>query len=108
MTNKIGERSNVVHYRTPVEDINVVDNKKESNEQKDSIKPQHYRKHPSSVQCIELTEHMSFCLGNALDCVCKADLKDTAIEDLEKAMWYIQREITLRKANLNKVRCEIL
>ena len=28
--------------------------------------PAHYTGHPSGVECIEIIEHMSFCLGNAL------------------------------------------
>jgi O-succinylbenzoate synthase len=40
---------------------------------------------------------MGFCLGNAIKYVWRADLKDDAIEDLEKAVWYINREIKRRK-----------
>ena len=32
----------------------------------DSINPQHYRQHPSGVECIQITEHMNFNLGNAV------------------------------------------
>lgn len=59
--------------------------------------PRHYRSHPSGVECIRITEHMSFSLGNAVKYVWRADLKNDAIEDLEKAVWYIQNEIALRK-----------
>ena len=27
--------------------------------------PKHYTEHPSGVECIQITEHMGFCLGNA-------------------------------------------
>jgi hypothetical protein len=40
---------------------------------------------------------MGFCLGSALKYIWRADLKGNAIEDLEKAAWYINREITKRK-----------
>jgi hypothetical protein len=59
--------------------------------------PKHYTQHPSGVECIQVTEHMSFCLGNAIKYIWRADLKNDAIEDLEKAQWYITREIAKRK-----------
>ena len=59
--------------------------------------PKHYTEHPSGIECIQITEHMGFCLGNAIKYIWRADLKNDAIEDLEKAAWYIQREIAKRK-----------
>jgi len=41
---------------------------------------------------------MGFCLGNAMKYIWRADLKADAIEDLQKAMWYINREIQLRSS----------
>jgi len=55
--------------------------------------PKHYTSHPSGVECIEITEHMSFNLGNAVKYVWRASLKGKEIEDLRKARWYIDREI---------------
>jgi len=54
-------------------------------------------KHPSGVECIQITEHMNFCLGNAIKYIWRADLKNDSIEDLKKAIWYINREIERRK-----------
>ena len=59
--------------------------------------PKHYTSHPSGIECIQVTEHMSFCIGNAVKYLWRADLKNDAIEDLEKARWYIEREIARRK-----------
>lgn len=59
-------------------------------------KPPHYTSHPSGIECIQITEHMSFCLGNAMKYIWRADLKNDAIEDLEKAKRYIEREIEKR------------
>jgi len=59
----------------------------------DAINPSHYQDHPSGIQCIEITEHMNFCLGNAIKYIWRAGLKNNAIEDLRKARWYIDREI---------------
>lgn len=60
----------------------------------DKINPPHYRQHPSGVECITITEHMNFNLGNAIKYIWRAGLKSkNALEDLQKAEWYIQREI---------------
>ena len=58
--------------------------------------PPHYTAHPSGVECIQITEHMGFNLGNAVKYVWRADEKGDAIRDLEKARWYIDREIQRR------------
>jgi len=59
--------------------------------------PAHYTKHPSGVECITITEHMGFNLGNAMKYIWRADEKGNVLQDLEKARWYINREIELRK-----------
>ena len=62
--------------------------------EKDPINhPAHYTSHPSGVECIDIAEHMNFCLGNALKYIWRAGLKGDAVEDLKKARWYIDREI---------------
>jgi len=58
--------------------------------------PPHYTSHPSGIEAIQVTEHMGFCLGNAMKYIWRADLKNDAIEDLRKAIWYIEREIQRR------------
>jgi hypothetical protein len=56
--------------------------------------PKHYTDHPSGVECITITEHMGFCVGNAIKYLWRAGLKSKdPIQDLEKARWYIEREI---------------
>ena len=60
--------------------------------------PPHYTSHPSGVECIQITEHMGFNLGNALKYIWRADLKGSAVEDLEKAIFYINRELEKRKS----------
>ena len=64
--------------------------------------PVHYTQHPSGVECIEITEHMGFNLGNAVKYIWRSDLKNDVIEDLRKAEYYIQREIALRLSNESK------
>lgn len=58
--------------------------------------PKHYTTHPSGVECIQITEHMGFNLGNAMKYIWRADEKNNAVEDLRKAVWYVQREIAKR------------
>ena len=60
--------------------------------------PSHYTSHPSGIECIQITEHMGFNMGNALKYVWRADLKNDAIEDMRKAIFYIEREIAKRAA----------
>ena len=60
-------------------------------------KPPHYTEHPSGIECIQVTEHMGFNLGNAIKYIWRCDLKKDAIEDLKKAKWYIDREIDRRE-----------
>ncbi|WP_249359247.1 DUF3310 domain-containing protein [Cupriavidus sp. 2SB] len=59
--------------------------------------PKHYTSHPSGIECIQVTEHMGFNLGNAFKYIWRADLKHDAIEDLKKARWYLEREIAKRE-----------
>ncbi len=58
--------------------------------------PSHYNSHPSGVECIDITKHMNFNLGNALKYIWRADLKNDAVEDLKKAIWYIEKELEMR------------
>jgi len=63
--------------------------------------PSHYTSHPSGVECIEITEHYNFCIGNAIKYLWRQGLKeeqgisstDKQIEDCKKAVWYINRHI---------------
>jgi len=57
--------------------------------------PSHYNEHPSGIECIDVIEHMSFNIGNAIKYMWRAGLKsqNTREEDLRKAIWYIEREI---------------
>ena len=58
-----------------------------------AVNPQHYQDHPSGVQCIEVTEHMSFNVGNAIKYLWRCGKKDDPIQELSKARWYLEREI---------------
>lgn len=54
--------------------------------------PKHYTSHPSGVECITVTEHMNFNVGNAIKYLWRSDHK-AGLEDLKKARWYVDREI---------------
>jgi hypothetical protein len=62
--------------------------------------PKHYISHPSGVECITITRHMTFNLGNAIKYIWRAGEKDAnrTIEDLEKARWYLADEIDRLKS----------
>lgn len=65
--------------------------------------PAHYTSHPSGVECIQVTEHYNFCIGNAIKYLWRAGLKSQdPIEDLQKAHWYIEREIARLKAKADR------
>lgn len=63
--------------------------------------PPHYTSDPSGVECIEITRHRNFNVGNAIKYLWRAGLKsdsslgqgDKTIEDLRKAIFYIEDEI---------------
>lgn len=55
--------------------------------------PDHYNAHPSGVEAIEICEHLSFCVGTAVKYVWRAGEKGSRQEDLQKAVWYLERAI---------------
>lgn len=59
--------------------------------------PKHYNNHPSGIECIEIVRHLPFNLGNAIKYLWRNEDKN-GIEDLKKAIWYIQDEIKLRES----------
>ena len=63
--------------------------------------PSHYTSHPSGIECIEITRHHDFAIGNAIKYLWRAGLKnsDNEVQDLEKAVWYIQDKIKQLKGN---------
>lgn len=63
--------------------------------------PKHYLSHPSGIETIQITEHMGFCLGNVIKYVMRADYKGNRLQDLEKAAWYLNREIERERANVS-------
>lgn len=65
--------------------------------------PPHYTSHPSGVECIQITEHLNFCVGNAIKYLWRAGSKGSRVEDLRKARWYIDRELQRLDAEAAKL-----
>ncbi len=63
--------------------------------------PQHYGGLENTYEVIKVIEalEMDFHLGNTFKYIARAGKKgsDKEIQDLEKAMWYLQRKIDLLK-----------
>ena len=76
--------------------------RKGKEQKSDSVNhPAHYNSHPSGIECIEIARHHNFNIGNTIKYLWRAGLKseegmednDKQIEDLNKAIWYINDEI---------------
>jgi hypothetical protein len=60
--------------------------------------PKHYNSHPAGIECIDIIRHYTCDIANALKYLWRAGLKpemgkedaDKEIEDLKKALWYIE------------------
>lgn len=63
--------------------------------------PKHYTSDPSGIECIDVTRHRNFNIGNAIKYLWRAGFKedkdrkliDKQVEDLNKAVWYLVDEI---------------
>lgn len=63
--------------------------------------PKHYTSDPSGIECIDITRHRNFNIGNAIKYLWRAGLKedkdrkliDKQVEDINKAVWYLIDEI---------------
>lgn len=54
------------------------------------------------VECIDITRHFNFNLGNAIKYIWRSEFKGNLIEDLKKAAWYLEDELK-RLDELGKV-----
>lgn len=68
----------------------------------DAVNPAHYKSSPSGVEAIDVIEHMPFNVGTAVKYLWRLGLKDDPIQELKKARWYIDREITKREREAAK------
>ena len=60
----------------------------------DNVKhPAHYADTVPGIECIQVTRYMNFCRGNAIKYIWRAGHKNDEIEDLKKAIQYLEFEI---------------
>ena len=66
--------------------------------------PSYYNNHPSGIECIEIVRHHNINVGNAIKYLWRCGLKDDnpAVQDLQKAIFYIQDEINRINESKNK------
>lgn len=101
----IGYNRNVVALKLPIEEYFIKLNKYDEANPRINH-PEYYNDHPSGVECIDIARHYCFSIGNAIKYLWRAGLKtekgltsvEKELEDLEKAIWYINDRIkTLKK-----------
>jgi hypothetical protein len=59
--------------------------------------PKHYTDNPKGIELIDMIGHLPFTRGAAIKYIYRAGKKggpDTELQDLKKALWFIQRDIT--------------
>lgn len=68
--------------------------------------PPHYKSNAlcsncdTPIECIQVTRHMTFNLGNAIKYIWRSGKKSgDAIQDLEKAIWYLKDEVQKLRGN---------
>lgn len=80
----------------------ISENMENKKNKKDNVNhPEWYTKHPSGIECIEIARHYCFSIGNAIKYLWRAGLKkemgledkEKEVEDLRKAIWYINDRI---------------
>ncbi len=59
------------------------------------IPDNHYRKHPSGIEAIEVVKYENFNIGNAFKYLFRRRFKGNEVRDLEKAVYYIKEEIAM-------------
>jgi len=76
-------------------DLNKSDAK--SNIESNVNHPKHYQSE-NGLEAIDVIEafNLGFCLGNVVKYVLRCGHKDNEIQELEKAKWYLDREIKNR------------
>lgn len=73
-----------------------------SKDDADNINPRHYKNSPAKckcgqqIECIDVTRHMNFNLGNVVKYIWRHEHKD-GVEALLKAQWYLNDEIKKRE-----------
>ena len=101
-----GKKSAISEIETAMCDVmqllkSFIDRKDKEQKNDNVNHPAHYNSHPSGIECIEIARHHNFNIGNSITYLWRAGLKseegmedtDKQLEDLSKAIWYINDEI---------------
>jgi len=58
--------------------------------------PNHYHS-PANIELVDVISHLNYCRSNAIKYIFRAGKKskDTEVQDLQKALWCIQKELSL-------------
>jgi hypothetical protein len=84
----------------------TIDDDKPKKNKKEAVNhPKHYGGKDNPYEAIKVIEawNLGFCLGNTIKYISRCGKKDDEIQELEKALWYLQREIDTRKGNGKEV-----
>lgn len=69
--------------------------------------PTHYNSRDIGCECIDITQHQTFCTGNAIKYLWRYRYKGKPLEDLKKARWYAERALALHEpVNSGTGHCE--
>ena len=63
----------------------------------DPIGPKYYKRGSTDVWDFIREQSLNFHLGNAIKYICRAGYKDSKIQDLEKAIHYLENELEHEK-----------
>jgi len=77
-------------------DREAIFNIDEPSQKKELVKhPNHYGGKDNPYEAIKVIEawELGFCLGNTIKYISRAGKKDDTVQELEKALWYLKREI---------------
>lgn len=61
--------------------------------------PKHYLSHPSGVEAIQITKHENFCIGSVFKYLLRRKFKGKELQDLKKARFYLDMEISMLEEN---------
>jgi len=57
--------------------------------------PPHYIKHPSGIECKDVIKYFDACSAQAIKYIWRHEHKGSSIEDLKKAMFWINERIQM-------------
>ena len=68
----------------------------------DKLNPDYYREGIETIDYIE-AKGFNYHLGNAIKYISRAGKKDNKVDDLRKAIWYIEREIDKTEKDIDRL-----